>query len=158
MGAMEEPDPLDLRILVLLQQDGRRTVADIAGRVALSPTAVKRRIERLEAAGVITGYTARVDYAKLGWGVSAFVELRFTGTTSPGEMDRVVAGVPEVSAVYTTAGTHDVSALVRARSVEHLRDVIHRLRARPKIVGTRTLVILDAHEKHDWYAGVVAAM
>ncbi|QEC49770.1 Lrp/AsnC family transcriptional regulator [Baekduia soli] len=148
---MATPDPLDLRILVLLQEDGRRTVADIAGRVALSPTAVKRRIERLEAAGVITGYSARVDYTKLGWGIAAFTELRFTGTTSPGDMDRVAAGIPEVCAVYTTAGNHDVTALIRARSVEHLRDVIHRLRVSGSIVGTRTHVILDAHVKDDWH-------
>ncbi len=144
------PDPLDLRILALLQEDGRRTVADMSGRLGLSPTAVKRRIERLEAAGVITGYSARVDYTRLGWGISAFTELLFSGTTMPDEMDRLVARLPEVTAVYTTAGTPDVVALVRATSVAHLRDVIDRLRAIPGLRGTRTHVILDAHVKDDW--------
>ena len=143
-------DRTDLDILALLQDDGRRTVADIAKRVALSPTAVKRRIERLERDGVITGYAARVDYGKLGWMVSAFVELRYAGKTSPDQMDRETSGVPEVTAVYTTAGDQDVIALVRARDVDHLRDVIHRLRASRSIVSTRTHVILDSHVKESW--------
>ena len=147
------PDPTDLRILGLLQEDGRRSVSDIATHVSLSPTAVKRRIDRLIAAGVITGYSARIDFAQLGWTLSAFVELRFEGTTTPQEMDRAVSGIPEVTAVYTMAGDFDVIALVRARDVHHLREVIHRLRAFGGIVGTRTHVILQDHVKDDWQPG-----
>lgn len=143
-------DDTDFEILALLQEDGRRPVSDIAARVTLSATAVKRRIERMELAEIVTGYSATIDYAKLGWPLSAFVELRFEGTTSPGDMDAAVASIPEVSAVYTTAGDQDVIALARARSVDHLRDVIHRLRASGRIVATRTHVILDAHIKHAW--------
>jgi Lrp/AsnC family leucine-responsive transcriptional regulator len=143
-------DPTDFQILALLQEDGRRAVSDMAGRVALSSTAVKRRIERLEAAGVITGYSARLDYSRLGWHLSAFVELRFEGTTTPQQMDKAASGIPEVTAIYTTAGDFDVIALVRAKDVDHLREVIHRLRASGRIVGTRTHVILQAHVKDDW--------
>lgn len=144
-------DDIDLALVALLQEDGRRTMSDMAAGVSLSPTAVKRRVERLERAGVITGYSARVDYKKLGWGVSAFVELRFAGTTSPGEMHRSVSRIAEVGAVYTTAGDQDVIALVRVRDVDHLRDVIHRLRAARSIVGTRTHLILHADVKDGWH-------
>jgi len=148
---MPESDPIDLQILALLQEDGRRPVTDIAQRVALSATAVKRRIERLEAAGVIAGYAARVDYAKLGWGLDAIAELRFVGTTKPDEMRRLLTAIPEVTAVYTTAGNQDVIALVRTRSVDHLRDVIHRLRATGAVVFTRTSVVLEAFTRDDWH-------
>jgi Lrp/AsnC family leucine-responsive transcriptional regulator len=143
-------DHTDMEILALLQDDGRRSVADISKSVALSPTAVKRRIERLERADVITGYAALVDYAKLGWDVSAFVEVRFAGKTSPEEMHRETARAPEVTAVYTTAGDQDVIAHVRATDVAHLRTIIHKLRASRSIVGTRTHVILDVHIKDGW--------
>jgi DNA-binding Lrp family transcriptional regulator len=146
----DQADQIDRDILALLQEDARRTVADIALHVALSATAVKRRIDRLEAAGVILGYSVRVDYAKLGWGLEAFTELTFTGTTTPGEMDELAARPPEVEAVYTTAGNHDVLALVRATDVDHLRQVIHRLRATGKILSTRTHVVLASHVKVDW--------
>lgn len=143
-------DPVDLEILGLLQEDARRTVADIAEHVALSATAVKRRIDRLEAAEVIVGYSARVDYTKLGWGLEAFTELRFTGETRPDEMDRMAAELPEVEAVYTTAGNHDVLALVRATDVDHLRRVIDRLRATRQVISTRTHVVLASHVKAGW--------
>lgn len=145
------PDPIDYHILALLQEDGRRSMSDMAGRVALSSTAVKRRIDRLEATGTITGYSARVDYSRLGWHLSAFVELRFEGTTTPIEMDRATSGIPEVTAIYTTAGDFDVIALVRAKGVDHLRELIHRLRASGRIVGTRTHVILQSRVKDDWH-------
>ena len=143
-------DRTDLEILAQLQDDGRRSVANIASRVTLSATAVKRRIDRLEADGVITGYAASVDYGKLGWSVSAFVELRYTGKTSPDQMDREASRIAEVTAVYTTAGDQDVIALVRARDVDHLRDIIHRLRASRSIVSTRTHVILDSKVQEGW--------
>jgi DNA-binding Lrp family transcriptional regulator len=143
-------DPTDLKILALLQDDGRRSVAEVAREVALSPTAVKRRIARLEEERVITGYSARVDYERLGWSMAAFIEVRFTGTTSADDMERLAAGLPEASAVYTTAGNQDVLMLVRSTSVAHLREVINKLRMTPGIIGTRSHVILEAKEKEAW--------
>lgn len=129
--------------------DARRTITDLAAEVSLSPTSVKRRIERLEREGVILGYTANVDLAALGWTISAFVELRFSGKTTPDLMDRVTSRIPELSAIYTTAGDHDVVALVRARNVDHLRETIHRLRATASVVSTRTHLILQSNVKDD---------
>jgi Lrp/AsnC family leucine-responsive transcriptional regulator len=151
-----DPNPVDLQILALLQEDGRRSVADIARQVSLSATAVQRRITRLEEAGVITGYSARVDYAQLGWDLEAYTELRFTGTTAPEDKDRLAAALPEITAIYTIAGDQDVIALIRARNVAHLRDVIRRLRATPHIVGTHTHLILDAHVKDGWHPEAAA--
>ena len=76
-----ELDGTDIEILDLLGVDARRTLADIAGRVSLSAPAVKRRIERLERDGVITGYTVELDQAKLGRPIEAFAELQFSGDT-----------------------------------------------------------------------------
>lgn len=142
---------VDREILGLLQEDARRTVADIATRVALSATAVKRRIDRLEQTQLIVGYSAHVDYTKLGWGLEAFTELRFTGGTRPDEMDRIAAELPEVEAVYTTAGDQDVLARVRATDVDHLRQVIDRLRATKQVVSTRTHIVLASHVKPAWH-------
>ncbi len=153
MPNVPELDPTDHEILALLQEDGRRTVADVAARVALSPTAVQRRIQRLEADGVITGYSAHVDYTRLGWGLEAFTELRFTGTTNPAEMDKTAADLPEVQAVFTTAGNHDALVWIRVRDVSHLRDVIDRLRNTGSVVDTRTHIVLASHVKHDWRPG-----
>ena len=79
---MPELDAVDHAIVDLLTEDARRTLSDIGERVALSPPAIKRRIDRLEGLGVIAGYTAVVDHAQLGRPLQAFCELRFAGTTS----------------------------------------------------------------------------
>jgi len=66
MDGQIDVDGTDLEIIALLERDGRLTLAEIGKKVSLSPPAVKRRLDRLEAEGVITGYSAQVDYAKLG--------------------------------------------------------------------------------------------
>jgi Lrp/AsnC family transcriptional regulator, leucine-responsive regulatory protein len=137
-------DGLDGAIVDLLRENARRTFADIGGRVGLSAPAVKRRVDRLERDGVITGYGARVDHAKLGQPLAAFVELRFAGNTKVDEIAKVGHGLPEVEAIYTTAGDPDALGFVRVRDVGDLKRVIDLLRQRGRVVGTKTLVVLGA--------------
>ena len=136
-------DGTDFEILELLRRDARRTLADIAAKVSLSAPAVKRRIDRLERAGVIVGYTARIDYAQLGRSVEAFTELRFAGATKVADIKGVAADLPEVQAIYTTAGDPDALAHIRVRDVADLTRVIDRLRRSGRVTGTKTLMVLD---------------
>jgi Lrp/AsnC family leucine-responsive transcriptional regulator len=139
-----EIDGTDREILELLREDARRTLADIAGRVSMSPPAVKRRIERLESTGIITGYTTVVDHAKLGRPLHAFAELRFAGNTKVMDIAGIANGMPEVEAVYTIAGDPDALASVRVTDVAHLAQVIDQLRRSGRVTGTKTLMVLDA--------------
>ncbi|MEI7625157.1 MAG: Lrp/AsnC family transcriptional regulator [Actinomycetota bacterium] len=143
-------DDSDREILSLLLVNARATVADIARQVPLSATAIKRRIARLEELGVITGYTVQIDFAKLGWGIEAFAEIRFTGTTHPDDMREVASSEPEVLAVFTTAGDHDALVWIRTRDVAHLTSVIAALRSHSQVIGTRTQMILASYVKSDW--------
>jgi DNA-binding Lrp family transcriptional regulator len=135
-------DDVDHRIVALLREDARRTIADIAARVSLSPAPVRRRIDRLERTGVITGYTVLVDPAALGPSVEAYVELRFSGTTDVEEIVASARAVPEVEEVATTAGDPDALVRVRVGSVEQLQGVINRLRHTGQVTGTKTLMVL----------------
>lgn len=136
-------DGTDLEIVALLRADARRTLADIAARVSLSAPAVKRRVARLERLGVITGYTAEIDHAKLGRPIEAFTELRFAGDTKVADIKGVAAGLPEVQAIYTTAGDPDALVRIRVRDVGDLTRVIDLLRRSGRITGTKTLMVLD---------------
>jgi DNA-binding Lrp family transcriptional regulator len=140
-------DGTDREILTLLTEDGRRTVADIAGRVSLSPAATKRRIDRLQRLRVITGYTAVIDYARVGWPLEAFTELRFSGRAQIEDIERAAAAAPEIQALYTIAGDPDALVHVRAEDVEHLKDVIDRLRHSGQVAGTKTLMVLSTAAK-----------
>ena len=137
-------DGTDHEILVLLTQDGRRTVADIAERVSLSSAATKRRIDRMQRLGVITGYTAVVDYARLGWPLEAFTELRFAGTTQVEDIEATATALQEIQDVYMIAGDPDALVHIRARDVNHLKLIIDRLRHSGKVTGTKTLMVLSS--------------
>ena len=73
---MTSLDRTDLRLLAELQRDGRVTNAELAERVSLSPSACLRRVQRLEAEGVIAGYAAQVDPQAVGLGLQAFVRVQ----------------------------------------------------------------------------------
>ncbi|MFD4503664.1 Lrp/AsnC family transcriptional regulator [Streptomyces sp. NPDC058457] len=142
MSGTEHVDSVDSMIIDLLVQDGRRTVTEIADHVSLSPSAVKRRIDRLERVGVIAGYTVILDHNKLGSGFEAFVELRFAGDVKVEMITMAATSVPEVLEVFTVAGDPDALVRVRVSGVQHLRDVIDRLRRSGPVIGTKTLMVL----------------
>jgi Lrp/AsnC family leucine-responsive transcriptional regulator len=135
-------DATDIEIIALLRRDARRTFADIAERVSLSSAAVKRRVDRLERDGVITGYTVLVDHGKLGQPLQAFTELRFAGNSPVDEIAGIADGIPEVQTVFTTAGDPDALAWIRVRDVEDLKRVIDLLRRSGHVTGTKTLMVL----------------
>jgi Lrp/AsnC family leucine-responsive transcriptional regulator len=141
---MSEIDDLDHRILHLLREDGRRTFSEMATTIGFSVAAVKRRVDRLKELGVITGFTAKIDYAKLGWGIEAFTELRYAGTTPVSEIVRTATGVPEVQAVFTIAGDPDALIHLRVRDLGHLQQVIDSLRRAGRVTGTKTLMVLGS--------------
>lgn len=141
-----ELDAVDRKMIALLVQDGRRTLADLGSNVGLSAPAIKRRLERLESTGVITGYTAKVDHSKLGQTIEAFTELRIAGRTKVGDIASIADGLPQVEAFYTTAGDPDALAHLRVRDVGELTRVIDLLRRSGRVTGTKTLMVLDTRE------------
>src|ERR687893_2935993 len=88
-------DAIDRQIVALLRQDARRSFQSIGMRVSLSAPAVKRRVDRLEAEGVIRGYSAAVDPERFGWHTHAFVALFCEGRMSGGDVQSAVARHPE---------------------------------------------------------------
>jgi Lrp/AsnC family transcriptional regulator, leucine-responsive regulatory protein len=141
---MSEVDATDHALLRLLAEDGRRTYSDMAPEVGLSVAAVKRRVDRLREIGVITGFTVQVDHTTLGWGVEAFTELRYLGTTRVADIVATASTVPEVHAIYTIAGDPDALIHLRVRDVAHLQQAIDALRRAGTVTGTKTLLVLGA--------------
>jgi Lrp/AsnC family leucine-responsive transcriptional regulator len=148
-----ELDPTDHQIIELLSRNARRTMADIGEKVALSASAVTRRIERLERAGVIAGYTLVVDHRKAGRPIQAFTEVRFAGTADLKEIKESAAQLPEVQAVFTTAGDPDALVWLQVPDVERLGQVIEKLRRGGRVTGTKTLIVLDTWSRHRSFEG-----
>lgn len=136
-------DDVDQRIIASLVADARASYAEIGAVVSLSAPAVKRRIDRLRAAGVIRGYTALIDPAAIGWTTEAFVELFCTGRTTPAQIALAARRHPEVIGAYTVSGEADALVHLRAADIGHLEQTIERLRAEPFITSTRSTIVLS---------------
>jgi Lrp/AsnC family leucine-responsive transcriptional regulator len=134
-----DPDPTDWRLLAELQADGRLSFNELARRVHLSPPAVAERVRRLEQAGVVTGYAARVDPARVGQPLLAFVQLRcalgrcLLKTTS-------AADLPEVVEIHKLSGEHCTLLKVRATSLAHLEGLLERIGGHGEL---RTHIVLS---------------
>jgi DNA-binding Lrp family transcriptional regulator len=136
-------DDIDRQIVALLRQNARRSFQSIGMRVSLSAPAVKRRVDRLEADGVIRGYTAQVDPGRFGWGTHALVALFCEGRMSGGDVQTAVSRHPEVVGAYTVAGEASAILHVRARDTAHLEESLERLRDHPGVTRTQTQIVLS---------------
>jgi DNA-binding Lrp family transcriptional regulator len=136
-------DALDRQIVAALLGDARATYAEVGARVGLSAPAVKRRVDRLRASGAITGFSAQVDPAALGWTTEAYVELFCRGRTSPRDIAAAVAKHPEVVDACTVTGEADALLQIRAADVQHFEQVVERIGAEPFVVRTRSVIVLS---------------
>ena len=136
-------DEIDRQIVALLREDARRSFQNIGNRVSLSAPAVKRRVDRLEADGVVRGYTARVDAERFGWSTHAFVALYCEGRMAAAEVRAAVERHPEVEAAYTVAGQASAVLHVRARDTAHLEEALERIRDHPGVTRTQTQIVLS---------------
>jgi Lrp/AsnC family transcriptional regulator, leucine-responsive regulatory protein len=140
---MRPLDDVDRKILALLRENSRRTLADIGSQVGLSVAAVKRRVGRLERDGVIKGYTARIDTSMLQDAIEVVMEVYCADRTSPGDIRPSFEHLDEVVTGFTVSGEPDVLLRLRVDNVAHLEDVVERLRRDPNVVRTRTMLVLS---------------
>ncbi|WP_420791163.1 Lrp/AsnC family transcriptional regulator [Streptomyces sp. NRRL S-350] len=135
-------DTVDLRLLELLQCEGRITLSELGRRVNLSPAAVGERVRRLEASGTITGYAAQVAPERLGYGIRAFVRVSpHARTTVKYLRSQDLLHRPEVLEVHHVIGEDCWVFKVAARDTTHLEELIEAI----AVLGrTTTSVILSS--------------
>ena len=136
-------DEIDQQIVALLRENARRSFQDIGSRVSLSAPAVKRRVDRLEAAGVVRGYSAVLDHVALGWTTHAVVSLFCEGHMTGDEILAAAGRHPEVAAAHTVAGEASAILHLYARDTGHLEEALERIRDAPGIIRTQTQVVLS---------------
>lgn len=122
-------DPLDRRILAELQRDAGQPMAALAEKVGLSLSPCWRRVQKLEAAGVIAGRVALLDRAKLNLGVTVFVSIRTNKHDADwlARFDKAVAAIPEIVEVYRMSGQVDYLLHVVVPDIDAYDKVYKRL-------------------------------
>ncbi|MFS3128392.1 Lrp/AsnC family transcriptional regulator [Nocardioides sp. Bht2] len=138
-------DQIDTEILRLLRQNARLPLSDIARSVSLSAAPVARRIARMEADGLIRGYTAIVEPTASG--LTAFTEVRLNGSTETGQLVEVLRGIREVVQSFTISGDPDLLIKLQVRDVHHLQEVVNGLRRTGLVAGTKTLIVMDEWDR-----------
>jgi len=136
-------DNLDRGIIDLLRQNARAGYGDIGQEVGLSASAIKRRVDRLVADGVIRGFTIQVDPAVDGLHTEAYVELFCRGTVAPAELKRILSGVPEVVYAGTVTGSADAIVHMRSRDIPSLENALEKVRNAPNVDHTRSAIVLS---------------
>ena len=136
-------DAIDSRIIDLLKRNARSAYGDIGAVVGLSASAVKRRVDRLLAEGVIRSFTIQVDPATEGMSTEAWVELFCRGTVSPTELRRILTAVPEVVYAGTVTGSADAIVHMRSRDIPSLELALERVRVAPNVDHTRSAIVLS---------------
>lgn len=131
-------DDIDRKLLKELQEDARLSYAELGRRVGLTTPAVIERVRKLEDAGVITGYRAEIDTAKVGLPITAFVRMSITGVDYS-HIIEVAEQSNEVLECHRGTGGDSFIMKIAVSSVEHLQEVIDRLV--PYGITTTTLVL-----------------
>ncbi len=121
-------DTLDLKILASLDADTRRPYADLARELDVSQPTIADRVRRLESRGVLRGTMLCVDYARLGFTVTAFVRLRTTPSHRQGLVE-VAREISQIIEMHQVTGEDCMIARIVARSVDELGSILERLSA-----------------------------
>jgi Lrp/AsnC family transcriptional regulator, leucine-responsive regulatory protein len=143
-------DNVDRRILRALQASGRMTYDELAPQVGLSPSAVLRRVKRLEESGVIAGYVALVAPEKVGLGLTAYINVRLekhTDSHKRNPMDLFTAAVqtwPEVVECAALTGEMDYLLRVLVQDMAHYsRFIMESLLKHPSVQDCKTSFVMQ---------------
>lgn len=131
-------DAYDRKMIALLQHDARMSYSELGRQVHLSGPAIAERMRRLEEAGVIEGYGARVNLRALGYGFETFVNIT---VDSHEALDRWAAAHPEVLALHATTGNHCALLRLALRDPSHLEALLKSLAT---IGKTATAMVLSS--------------
>ncbi|AYA39010.1 winged helix-turn-helix transcriptional regulator [Hymenobacter oligotrophus] len=144
MSRNYELDDTDRKILALLLEDAKMPYTEIARRVHVSGGTVHVRMGRLEELGIVRGATLKIDYAKLGYGVNAFLGIYLLKSSVYNSVAEQLRDIPEVVSIHFTTGAYGVFARLVCRDTQHLRDVLHdKIQLIEGIERTETLISLE---------------
>ncbi|MDA8236380.1 MAG: Lrp/AsnC family transcriptional regulator [Chloroflexi bacterium] len=136
-------DPVDARILDILQREGRRPYAEIGAEVGMSGPSAHERVKKLEGRGIVRGYSAQVDPAAVGLGVLAFMWVTQAPGSIADDITDAFAEIAEVEACHRIAGEGDYLLKIRARDTADLERVVRRVQATRHVYRTETDVVFS---------------
>ena len=136
-------DHIDIKILRYLTKDARMNASQISQKVNLSISAVIERMKKMEASGLIKGYTAVIDEKLAGFNVQAMISIRLEHPKYNQEFNRQMCSHERVMECFYITGDFDYIARIGVSSTDELTKVLHDIKQIPGVSLTRTYVVLD---------------
>lgn len=137
-------DKIDLKILSILMKDAKKPYTEIANLIHVSGGTVHVRMKKLEKLGIVVGSQLTIDYARLGYDITAFLGIYLDKSSLYDEVSRAMQDIPEIVAAHYTTGNYSIFAKIICRDTNHLRDVLHdKLQKIQGIQRTETFISLE---------------
>jgi Lrp/AsnC family leucine-responsive transcriptional regulator len=144
MAAQDLLSETDARIVDVLQRDGRRPYADLGAEVGMSGPSAHERVKKLEARGVILGYSAVVEPEAVGLGVLGFSWITQAPGTAATDLTEDFAAIPEIEACYHISGEADYLVKIRARDTRDFERVLRLVQGIRHVFTTQTDIVLSS--------------
>lgn len=144
MDQNSEIDKTDLQILSILLNDASVPYTDIAKQLGVSGGTIHVRMKKMEQLGIVEGSQLTIDYAKLGYDITAFIGIYLDKSSYYDQAAQGLLNIPEVVNVHYTTGNYSMFVKIVCKDTEHLRQVLHdKLQKVPGIQRTETLISLE---------------
>ncbi|MHA8108403.1 Lrp/AsnC ligand binding domain-containing protein [Aquirufa sp. A-Brett2-W8] len=139
-----ELDPLDYKILEILVKDANLPYTEIGTRLDVSGGTVHVRMKKMESLGIVKGAQLLIDYAKIGWDITAFLGIYLDKSSLYEDVAKQLEQIPEVVNIHYTTGIYSIFVKIICRDTQHLREVLHdKIQRVTGIQRTETFISLE---------------
>lgn len=137
-------DNTDLKILEILMQDAKRPYTEVARKVFVSGGTVHVRMNKMEEAGIVEKTTLKVNYAKLGYDITAFLGIFLEKSALYDKVLAKLKSIPEITNIHYTTGNYSMFCKIHCRDTNHLKEVLHdKIQQVDGIERTETMISLE---------------
>lgn len=144
MAKNYEIDNTDLRILEILMQDAKKPYTEVAKKVFVSQGTVHVRMSKLEEAGVVEKTTLKINYARLGYDITAFIGIYLEKSALYQSVLEKLKAIPEITSIHYTTGNYSMFVKIHCRDTSHLKEVLHeKMQQVEGIERTETMISLE---------------
>lgn len=139
-----ELDNTDNKILEILMQDAKKPYTEVAKKVFVSPGTVHVRMAKMEKAGIIEKNTLKVNYARLGFDIMAFIGIYLEKSALYEQVLSKLKGIWEITSIHYTTGNYSMFVRIHCRDTNHLKIVLHdKIQQVEGIERTETMISLE---------------
>ena len=137
-------DKTDLKILEILIQDAKKPFTEVAKKVFVSQGTVHVRMNKMQEAGIVEKTTLKINYAKLGFDITAFIGIYLEKSALYDKVLEKLKQIPEVTNIHYTTGNYSMFVKIHCRDTNHLKEVLHdKMQQVEGIERTETMISLE---------------